>query len=50
MSPEIQPKTDTPPDSTGEVRPPTDKNSKLEDRIAEEKDDELASEGAPSSK
>jgi hypothetical protein len=28
----------------GEVRPPANKNAKLEDKIADEKDDELADE------
>ena len=30
--------------SKGEVRPPASKNPKLEDKIADEKDDELADE------
>ena len=33
-------------DNKGEVRPSTDKDAKLEDKIADEKDDEMAGESA----
>jgi hypothetical protein len=37
-------KTDRSADSKGEVRPSTDKHTELEDKIADEKDDELLNE------
>jgi hypothetical protein len=46
MTADNQPGKETPPDNKGEVRPSTDKNEKLEDKIAGEKDDELADESA----
>jgi len=43
MTTENQPVNETyHPDNKGEVRPSSDKNEKLEDKIADEKDDELA--------
>ncbi len=42
MSADYQSQTDKPSDKGGEVRPLPDKDGKLEDKIADEKDDELA--------
>jgi hypothetical protein len=38
--------TDETADNKGDVRPPAHKNAKLEDKIADEKDDEMAEESA----
>jgi hypothetical protein len=46
MSADNQPETEKPADTKGEVRPSTDKNEKLEDKIADEKDHEMAVESA----
>jgi hypothetical protein len=41
-----QSETEKPAGNEGEVRPLTNKNGKLEDKISDEKDDELANENA----
>ena len=41
MTADYQPETEKATDSHGDVQPSPDKGGKLEDRIAEEKDDEL---------
>ena len=46
MTADNQPGKETRPDNKNEVRPSTDKNEKLGDKIAAERDDELADESA----
>jgi hypothetical protein len=46
MTADNQPETENPSDNQGEVRPSAGKDGKLEDKIADEKDDELACENA----
>jgi hypothetical protein len=46
MTADNQPGKGTRPDNKGDVRPSTDKNEKLGDKIAAERDDELAVESA----
>jgi hypothetical protein len=46
MTEDNQPETEKPADNKGEVRPSAGKKPKLEDKIADEKDDELAKERA----
>jgi hypothetical protein len=46
MTADNQPGRETRPDNKGEVRPSTDKNEKRGDKIAAERDDELAVESA----
>jgi hypothetical protein len=46
MTANNEPETKSPSDRKGEVRPSAGKDGKLEDKIADEKDDELLSDTA----